>query len=67
MVRDRALDEHAAPLSNGACPCGATATSCPFCAGQELPYWCDTCRRAVAEKRCPLCGLKARKFRGGEH
>ncbi|HEY6873318.1 MAG TPA: hypothetical protein VI298_11400 [Geobacteraceae bacterium] len=29
---------------------------------QPLPCWCDTCKRAVAEKRCPLCGLKTRKM-----
>jgi hypothetical protein len=26
-------------------------------------YWCETCERIVAGKRCPLCGLKARKIR----
>jgi hypothetical protein len=31
------------------------------CLQVALPYWCETCRRAVAKKRCPGCGLKARK------
>jgi len=26
-------------------------------------YWCEVCERAVEEKRCPFCGLKARKIR----
>ncbi len=50
------------------CPCGSgTANgSCPLCGGEEpFRYWCDTCRQAVPEKRCPLCGLKARRMRGG--
>jgi predicted RNA-binding protein with PUA domain len=37
---------------------------CATCVrGAPLPYWCDVCERAVAEKRCPYCGLKARKIR----
>jgi hypothetical protein len=37
---------------------------CPVCAESALPlYWCDSCGQSVAEKRCPLCGLKARKVR----
>ncbi len=39
--------------------------ACPACGkGQEPGYWCANCERAVPEKRCPLCGLKARKMRG---
>ncbi len=47
------------------CPCGsgAAAGNCPFC-GEGAPlYWCETCRQVVQEKRCPLCGLKARRLR----
>lgn len=55
----------------GDCPCGSGATTgnCPFCGGEETPflYWCETCRQVVGEKRCPLCGLKARKLRDGQH
>ncbi|BCS54936.1 hypothetical protein [Geobacter sp. SVR] len=36
------------------CPCCETDQSCG--------YWCETCRRPVAEKRCPLCGLKTKKI-----
>ncbi len=37
---------------------------CTVCRQREMPgYWCDVCEREVAEKRCPLCGLKARKIR----
>ncbi|HEX8960524.1 MAG TPA: hypothetical protein VF775_03045 [Geobacteraceae bacterium] len=44
------------------CTCGREGEACPVCGEREIPvYWCDGCRRAVAEKRCPLCGLKARK------
>jgi predicted RNA-binding protein with PUA domain len=28
-------------------------------------YWCDICQQVVTDKRCPLCGLKARKMRMG--
>ncbi len=50
------------------CPCGGgTATgTCPGCDVEEpLQYWCEICQQFVAEKRCPLCGLKARKVRNG--
>jgi predicted RNA-binding protein with PUA domain len=30
---------------------------------QPLPYWCEVCERAVPEKRCPYCGLKAKRIR----
>ena len=48
------------------CTCGMVKTevACPVCEERKLPgYWCDVCGRTVAEKRCPLCGLKARKIR----
>jgi predicted RNA-binding Zn-ribbon protein involved in translation (DUF1610 family) len=46
---------------------GETEDICTQCEGEDvLPYWCQVCRQAVAEKRCPLCGLKARKRRGRE-
>jgi hypothetical protein len=46
------------------CACGREDEACPVCGEREMPgYWCDGCRQAVAEKRCPLCGLKARKIR----
>jgi len=40
---------------------GAVCATCGKRA--QLPYWCEVCGRAVAEKRCPYCGLKARKIR----
>ena len=41
-----------------------TKISCELCDSEAaLPYWCETCQRLVAEKRCPCCGLKARKVR----
>lgn len=46
-------------------PAGESQGVCPGGDGvNDLPYWCQVCRQAVAEKRCPLCGLKARKLRG---
>ncbi len=45
------------------CTCGTEGETCPVCDERETPaYWCDGCRQAVAVKRCPLCGLKARKI-----
>lgn len=40
------------------------AVACRSC-GREVPYdyWCETCQQLVADKRCPGCGLKARKVR----
>jgi hypothetical protein len=36
------------------------------CDGEErLAFWCDICRRPVAEKRCPGCGLKTRRMAKG--
>jgi predicted RNA-binding protein with PUA domain len=46
------------------CKCGGGEKGevCPLCGGEAtLPYWCETCNREVADKRCPLCGLKAKK------
>ena len=48
------------------CSCGSTKNGmdCPACRERrELPYWCESCRQAVTEKRCPLCGLKAKRIR----
>jgi len=50
--------------------CGCSAEqrqgSCPGCHGEEVfSFWCDSCERSVPEKRCPYCGLKARKKRQG--
>lgn len=39
---------------------------CAACKGDEVfPYWCATCNRSVAEKRCPYCGLKTQRKKGG--
>lgn len=39
---------------------------CAACRSEEIfAYWCKTCNRSVAEKRCPHCGLKTQKKRGG--
>jgi len=57
-------------MSSVKCRCGANPReSCPVCEKWDLPaYWCGICGQVVADKRCPLCGLKARKMRmdGGE-
>ena len=43
--------------------CGAPQeTKCGGCA-DALAYWCESCHKATAEKRCPLCGLKTRRAR----
>jgi tetratricopeptide (TPR) repeat protein len=42
-----------------------THGDCRSCGDAEPSYWCPNCNRAVAEKRCPLCGLKAQKMRTG--
>jgi len=48
------------------CVCGREGEegACAACGEREAPaYWCDHCGQTVYEKRCPLCGLKARKMR----
>ena len=36
---------------------------CLECGGVTAPgYWCETCKKAVPDKRCPLWGLKAKKI-----
>jgi predicted RNA-binding protein with PUA domain len=48
------------------CACGQEhrKDGCAACRSEEiLTYWCDSCERSVAEKRCPYCGLKARRKR----
>ena len=44
---------------------GKPEDGCPVCGEREQPdYWCEECEQVVPKKRCPLCGLKARKIRG---
>lgn len=47
-------------------PDSCRGTAGKICAACEikvpLRYWCGTCEKAVAEKRCPFCGLKARRI-----
>ena len=52
-------------MTTDKCSCGETEEeSCTLCSAEGKPlYWCDSCRKEVAEKRCPLCGLKARRVR----
>jgi len=47
------------------CACDPTRPgSCPSCRAEAIfAYWCESCRRSVAGKRCPYCGLKAKKKR----
>jgi predicted RNA-binding protein with PUA domain len=55
-------------MTGGICTCGGSRPGkhCPVCEKKEQPlYWCDGCGQVVTEKRCPLCGLKARKMREG--
>ena len=50
--------------NNSGCGSEQPHGGCAGCAGEELfSYWCDSCERSVPEKRCPYCGLKARKKR----
>ena len=51
------------------CGCGDEQRQggCAACLSEEiLSYWCESCERSVAEKRCPYCGLKARRKRQGD-
>ncbi|WP_198134531.1 hypothetical protein [Geotalea uraniireducens] len=52
-------------MADRECTCGNSkpAEVCRVCRDREnLQYWCESCEQAVVEKRCPLCGLKARKL-----
>jgi predicted RNA-binding protein with PUA domain len=53
-------------MEQNKCACGKEhqEKSCTACHSEEIfSYWCDSCERSVPEKRCPYCGLKARKKR----
>jgi predicted amidophosphoribosyltransferase len=51
-------------IENKACAGHVANPECRLCGGDETPgYWCEVCGQEVAEKRCPLCGLKARRIR----
>jgi predicted RNA-binding protein with PUA domain len=53
-------------MSKKECDCNEdnSGTECLTCDRiLLLSYWCETCKRPVAEKRCPGCGLKSRKVR----
>jgi predicted RNA-binding Zn-ribbon protein involved in translation (DUF1610 family) len=55
-------------MVDGKCRCAGNkpGEDCPDCGADEsLLFWCDTCEEAVPEKRCPLCGLKAKKIQDG--
>jgi hypothetical protein len=46
------------------CRENSNSDTCRDCdSGILLQYWCETCQLLVMEKRCPSCGLKARKVR----
>jgi hypothetical protein len=39
--------------------------ACSACQLEEtFPYWCDSCKRSVEQKRCRLCGLKTQRKKG---
>jgi hypothetical protein len=45
-------------------PGGKPDSSCAAWGKGEPPrYWCEVCEKELVEKRCPSCGLKARKIR----
>jgi len=51
------------------CGCGVNhEKECGLCSDRkELLFWCEVCGQAVAEKRCPGCGLKkTRKIKPSE-
>ena len=49
----------------GTTECGEEG--CAACRSEEIfAFWCGSCERSVPEKRCPYCGLKARKKRQGD-
>jgi|GEM_PF-1745270 len=42
--------------------------TCKGCDNEmPLSFWCETCQLLVPEKRCPSCGLKAKKVRRPDH
>jgi hypothetical protein len=48
------------------CGCGEDhgQGGCAGCDSEQVfSYYCESCERSVPEKRCPYCGLKARKKR----
>ncbi len=50
-------------MASETCGCGDKGhDGCAACGQDDIfGYWCETCKRSVAEKRCPFCGLKAQK------
>ncbi len=50
----------------GGCGSELGKEGCAACRCEDLfPYWCQTCSRSVSTGRCPYCGLKAKKKKGG--
>jgi predicted RNA-binding protein with PUA domain len=44
--------------------CVSKGESCSTCNPEGFPlYWCESCQETVEDKRCPLCGLKAKRMR----
>lgn len=51
-------------MAENKCGCGDEKHEggCQGCRMDDIfSYWCESCNRAVAEKRCPYCGLKAKR------
>lgn len=63
MSRKDSGEDRDTAIDPGSCPCTGSASSCLPCEGLINLYWCETCQQDVPEKRCPTCGLKARKIR----
>lgn len=58
-------------ISKNHCACTTetetdSGVNCRSCGVDALPYWCETCKQLVADKRCPTCGLKCIKVRHHE-
>lgn len=51
------------PDENCLCIRKKSKDGCMACSSEAAAYWCDVCNQTVSVKRCPLCGLKARKLR----
>jgi hypothetical protein len=56
-------DPPAVPAVDCVCSRKDPEAGCQACGTSLSAYWCDVCQQKGSEKRCPLCGLKARKIR----
>lgn len=64
MIGMRQMAKTERLMTGEKCGCGdKEKDGCAGCGVDIFPYWCESCKRSVPDKRCPYCGLKSQRKR----